>query len=238
VNPTRESLDPAEFDRFRDSYESELNRVVAWAGQDADVYSRVKADALLELARRHVGEPAQLRFLDVGCGIGSTDRHLVGHVGALTGVDISEAMIDRARATNPGVSYRTYDGSRLPFEDRSLDVVFAVCVMHHVPPSSWPRLVSELTRVTRTGGIVAIAEHNPYNPVTRAIVNRCAFDADAVLLSQKTSRRLLTAAGLLPIETRNILFVPWRNPFVVRAESALRRVPLGAQYVSVGLRTG
>lgn len=145
-------------------------------------------------------------------------------------------MIDRARVANPGASYHTYDGERLPFENRSIDVVFAVCVVHHVPPSSWPRFFSELTRVTRAGGVVAIAEHNPYNPVTRAIVNRCAFDTDAVLLSRRTTRRLMMGAGLVPLETRNILFVPWRARLVERAEKLARRVPLGAQYVTVGRR--
>lgn len=236
MNTRRESLDPAEFDRFRDSYEDELNRVVGWAGQDADVYSRVKADALVELARAHVGDPHELAFLDVGCGTGATDRHLVGRVGALHGVDISTGMVERASAAVPGAEYRRYDGSRLPYEDESLDVVFAVCVVHHVPPSSWPRFVAEMTRVTRRGGIVAIAEHNPYNPVTRAVVNRCAFDEDAVLLSQRTTRRLLTQAGLEALETRNILFVPWRSQFIARAEALLRRAPVGAQYVSVGRR--
>jgi SAM-dependent methyltransferase len=236
MSPENESLDPAEFDRFRDTYEEELNRVVSFAGQDADVYSRAKADAIVEVARENVGDPRTLSFLDVGCGTGATDRHLTQRVRKLYGVDISTAMTERARAANPEADYQAYDGARLPFDDRSLDVVFAVCVVHHVPPSSWPSFFGELARVTRTGGVVVIAEHNPYNPVTRAIVNRCAFDEDAVLLSPRTSRRLLTTAGLAPLETRNILFVPWRWRSVERIERLLHKAPLGAQYLSVGRR--
>ena len=145
-------------------------------------------------------------------------------------------MVERARAENPGVAYDSYDGSRLPFDDESMDVTFAVCVAHHVPPSSWPRFFGELARVTRCGGVVVVAEHNPYNPVTRAIVNRCAFDVDAVLLSQRTTRRLLTGSGLHHLETRNIRFAPWRSRLVDGIETALRRVPLGAQYLSAGRR--
>jgi SAM-dependent methyltransferase len=235
--PARENLGPPEFDRFRDSYESELDRVVGWAGQDADVYSRAKAEVLLDLTRRHAGQPDELTFLDVGCGIGSIDGHLAGRVGAVEGLDVSDAMIERARAANPWVTYRTYDGGRMPFADRSVDVAFAVCVVHHLPPPARPRFFSEMTRVTRDGGIVVIAEHNPYNPITRAIVNRCAFDANAVLLGQRATRRHLAAAGLMPIETRNILFVPWRNRLVEGAERTLRRLPLGAQYATVARRS-
>ena len=232
----RDSLDPAEFDRFRDTYENDLNRAVSFAGQDADVYMEVKADVLVDLARRHVGDPSRLDFLDVGCGTGATDRHLVSRVGSVTGVDISAGMIDRARAAVPAAAYSTYNGSRLPQDDESFDVVFAVCVVHHVPQSSWGGFVAEMMRVTRRGGLVAIAEHNPLNPVTRVIVNKCAFDEDAVLLGSRTARNLLKGTGLKPVEVRNILFVPWRTDIVERVERLLRRAPLGAQYVAAGRR--
>jgi SAM-dependent methyltransferase len=228
--------DSAGFDRFGESYESELDRVVSWAGQDVDVYAGVKAEALLDLAASHLDNPAGLTFLDVGCGTGSTDRHLAGRVRAIHGVDISNAMVERARAANPSASYRVYDGASLPFESDAVDVSFAICVAHHVPPSTWPRFFGEMSRVTRCGGIVVVAEHNPYNPVTRAIVNRCAFDVDAVLLTPRTTRRLLVQSGLEHVETRHILFAPWRTPLVERAENTLRRLPLGAQYLSVGRR--
>ena len=42
--------------------------------------------------------------------------------------------------------------------------------------------VADMVRVTRPGGLVCVIEHNPLNPLTRLAVNRCPFDADAVLL--------------------------------------------------------
>lgn len=231
-----DSLDPAEFDRFRNTYEDELNRAVAFAGQDADVYMQTKVEALLQLTWEEVGDPAQLDFLDVGCGVGAAERHLVHCVRSVTGVDISTGMVDRAREAVPEATYLSYDGSRLPNDDESFDVTFAICVVHHVLPRSWGSFVAEMARVTRRGGLVAIAEHNPFNPVTRVIVNRCAFDEDAVLLSQRNARRLFEDAGLGETELRNILFVPWRARPVRRIEGALRRLPFGAQYVIAARR--
>jgi SAM-dependent methyltransferase len=236
VTNDHEHSDPAEFDRFRDSYQDELDRVVAFAGQDADVYMAAKTDALITLARRHLGDPLEIDVLDVGCGIGAAERHLLGHVRSVSGVDISAAMIDRARAAYSEASYLTYDGTRIPHDDETFGLVFASCVVHHVPTTSWGHFVAEMTRVTRRGGVVAIAEHNPWNPLTRAVVNRCAFDHDATLISQRKSRALLRSNGLDDIETRNILFLPWRGRLTDRLENLLRIVPLGAQYVVAGRR--
>jgi SAM-dependent methyltransferase len=228
--------DPAGFDRFRDSYEDELNRVVAFTGQDADVFAEAKARVLLELAHRKLGDTRHLDVLDVGCGIGSTDRYLSDHVRTLFGVDVSEGMILRASAANPSASYAVYDSVRLPFDDQSFDLVFAVCVVHHVPPTDWVPFVAEMARVTRRAGVVAIAEHNPLNPVTRRIVANCAFDDTAVLLSGRTARALLRRSGLEAVEITNTLFVPWRNGFTEGLERLVKRVPLGAQYVATGRR--
>ncbi len=75
-----------------------------------------------------------MRALDVGCGVGVTDAHLAGRFAELQGVDTSEEAIRRAAAANPGVLYRAYDGDRLPYEDETFDLAFAICVMHHVDP--------------------------------------------------------------------------------------------------------
>ena len=88
-----------------------------------------------------------------------------------------------------------------------------------------------MQRVTRPGGIVVIAEHNPLNPLTRYVVGRCEFDGDAVLLSRRETDRTLRSAGLSEFECRYILFFPWRGSGLRRLELSLGRVPLGAQYL-------
>jgi len=91
----------AEFDRFDQTYEAELDDAISFAGQEHEFYVKAKARRLLELARRRLGD-RPLGVLDVGCGVGLTDRHLLPHVDSLEGVDPSPAMVARARAENPG----------------------------------------------------------------------------------------------------------------------------------------
>ena len=52
-------------------------------------------------------------MLDVGCGVGSFHPLLRGMVGRLSGIDVSSASIEQARADNRDVDYRAFDGSEL-----------------------------------------------------------------------------------------------------------------------------
>jgi SAM-dependent methyltransferase len=224
------------FDRFKDTYENQVEELVRFSGKDQSFFTRTKARWLLDLAARHVGAPSGLSVLDVGCGVGLTDSELVDSFGSVSGVDISPAMIERAVERNPSVDYRVYDGSRLPYDDEAFGVVFAICVFHHVPFSSRPALVREMRRVLRPGGLALIVEHNPLNPITRLIVSRCAFDEDAELLRVRESEELLRGARLDSVERRYILIVPSDSGPAHRLERVLGGLPFGAQYLVAAKR--
>ena len=223
----------AEFDRFDQTYEAELDDAISFAGQEHEFYIEAKARRLLELARRRLGD-RPLGVLDVGCGVGLTDRHLLPHVDSLEGVDPSPAMVARARAENPGAGYRVYDGERLPFDDATFDVSFAICVLHHVDPPARRPLVEEMGRVTKPDGLVAVFEHNPLNPLTRRVVRTCAFDEGVVMIGANELARLFRAARLRVTDREYLLFFPWRADAL---ERRLTRLPLGAQYVVTGRPT-
>lgn len=219
----------AGFDRYGAEYERHVQRSIGWSGAEHAFFVEEKARHLLRLVRRHVGDPARSRVLDVGCGVGLVHPHL-RVVGALHGTDVSEASIERARRENPDVDYAVADASALPYESGSFDVVFAVGLLHHLPPGARDGVLRELARVTSARGLAVAFEHNPLNPLTRLAVARCEFDEDAVLLGPGELRRRCAAAGLRPVEERYIVFFPWRGRALRRAEDVLRRLPLGAQY--------
>lgn len=220
----------SEFDANAETYVDEVQAAISFSGAEVDLFTRRKASLLLDATARLLGDPAELHFLDVGCGVGSTDVHLVDHVGSLEGVDLAEAAIEVARRQNPGVSYTAYDGAALPQADASVDVGFAICVAHHVPLADRAGFAAELHRVVRPGGLAFLFEHNPWNPLTRVVVNRCEFDADAILLSRRTSARLLASAGFTPAEARYVIFLPVEQPLITRLERRIGWLPLGAQH--------
>jgi SAM-dependent methyltransferase len=228
--------DATDFDEYAGGYGDAVQRSIAFSGANHDFFTRRKAFHLLDLASRRLGSPASLRVLDVGCGVGLTDAYLASRFGKLEGVDTSTEAIRRAAAANPAVSYLAYDGDRLPYKDEQFDLAFAICVLHHVPPARRLVFAAELRRVVRPGGLVAVFEHNPLNPLTRLAVLRCEFDADAVLLSAGGVDRVLREAGLQPVERRYVILLPSDRSRVRAIEDALRTIPVAAQYYVAGVR--
>jgi SAM-dependent methyltransferase len=139
----------------------------------------VKVTHLLGAIRNKFGDLSGLRVLDVGSGIGLTDQRLKAHLPHLVGVDVSDSSVELARTRNPEIEYHHSVDGNLPFERASFDVVFAICVWHHVPPNQWTAFISELSRVIVPTDSISHLRAYPES-FTRLVVSRCAFDADAV----------------------------------------------------------
>jgi SAM-dependent methyltransferase len=221
------------FDGYKDTYSDAVDSAIAFSGLSVDFFTRAKAGYLLDVVRKHFGDLSQLAILDVGCGVGNYHALLKPHFGRIAGVDVSGACIEAAIQRNDGVEYKVYNGDELPFDDASFDVAFAICVIHHVPPAQWPKFVSEMRRVLKPGGQAIVFEHNPRNPLTMRIVNRCPFDEDAVLLRCETAVKLFEDAGFANVDGRYIFSVPAGNATLRRVDMLFARIPLGAQYFVV-----
>jgi ubiquinone/menaquinone biosynthesis C-methylase UbiE len=224
----------AEFDAYSDRYDQSVNRALYFSGLKVDFFTRVKTDRLLEILDHHGTRVDALRMLDVGCGVGNYHGVLAAKVGSLVGVDVSSASMAVARERFPSVAYAAFDGAQLPFREASFEVVIMICVLHHVPPPHRSGLVREIRRVLRPGGLFAVFEHNPMNPLTRRVVSRCEFDRDAVLLSCRECEALIRGAEFTRVESRHILTVPPVTAPLRWLDRAMGAAPFGAQYYSLG----
>src|SRR4051812_47296833 len=95
------------------------------------------------------------RVLDAGCGPGLLACHLAPHVAQVTGVDVTTAMLDAARAraargAHENVTLLEADMLSLPFPDGAFDRVCTRFTFHHVPDAA--AAFRELVRVTKPGG--------------------------------------------------------------------------------------
>ena len=216
-----------DFDRYANEYQAAVEEA---AGLSVEGLAGEKARLILEVLATRLGAPRRLRVLDVGCGVGLIDRALEPEVAELCAVDVSLQSLQSARPRSPATRFVQYNGVCLPFADAAFDAVFTSCVLHHVPPAVRSDFVTEMLRPVRTGGAAIVIEHNPFNPVTRFIVSRCAFDAGAVLLSRREATRLLTGGCATLAGHRYVGFSPCRHPLIERAERAIGWLPAGAQY--------
>jgi SAM-dependent methyltransferase len=135
---------------------------VTWMTGDYDLFSRfMENDAVVFFRRLGVGQGTKL--LDVGCGSGQLAL-IAARAGALvTGCDIATNWIEKARnraaAEGLEVSFDEGDAESLPYEDAQFDTVVSLIGAMFAPR---PDLVaSELTRVCRSGGIIAMANWTP-----------------------------------------------------------------------------
>lgn len=218
------------FDDYIETYKTEVDDSIGFIGQDTDFFIELKAQLLLKLSEKNLGDLSKIKALDIGSGIGLVDRHIKHRLKNLTGVDVEEGVVEKAKKNNPEVEYLWYDGIRLPFEDNTFDLCFAINVVHHVPPAIWDNFASEMRRVLKPGGIAAVFEHNPLNPLTRLAVKRCEFDRDAVLLSHSTLKTLFKTAGLKVFDDEYIVFFPFNAQVFRSIERIIKWLPLGAQH--------
>jgi SAM-dependent methyltransferase len=87
-------------------------------------------------------------LLDVGCGTGYFTAALAPEAGFTVGADRDEAMLNYAAAHRSRVrSWLAADAQRLPFADRSFDVVASVAALCFIPDEC--RAVAEMLRVAR-----------------------------------------------------------------------------------------
>lgn len=220
----------SEFDQHASTYASAVNDSIAFSGLKVDTFVRAKALQLRRLFQDNGIGPAD-RIIDVGCGIGTYELELSGQWSNMVGIDVSEGSIAQARLNCAKAEFLAFDGRTMPFPSQSVAAAFAICVWHHVPPQDWTIFLSEIRRILRPGGIFAVFEHNPRNPLTRWAVERCVFDKDAVLLSLPTARELLYEAGFSIVKSAYILSIPATGGILGRIDDWLAPLPTGAQYM-------
>ena len=149
----------------------------AFTGKIPENYDRYLAPLFFEpYADDLVGRLAVhdgVRILEVACGTGIVTRRLVARLagrGTIIATDLNEAMFAHARTRLPGrgdATYRHADGTSLPFESRSFDVV--VCqfgVMFFADKAAGAR---EAFRVLKPGGLYLfnVWDALEQNPVAR-----------------------------------------------------------------------
>jgi SAM-dependent methyltransferase len=107
---------------------------------------------LNETVTRMFGQGIQARrALDFGCGAGRITHAMVRHAERVVGLDISEGMLEEARARQvPGVEFCSRLGNG------RFDWIHSYIVFQHIPPARGMTILRDLLKRLEPGGLVTM----------------------------------------------------------------------------------
>jgi arsenite methyltransferase len=188
-------------------------RAVAEAfGYSAEELTSIPADANMGLSCGNPTATAHIRpgevVVDLGSG-GGLDvflaSQMVGPEGRAIGIDMTPAMLERARANAKSGGYTNVEFyqstiDQIPLPDASVDCVISNCVLNLAPDK--PAVFREIARVLKPGGRLAVSDialkHELPEAVAKSVAAYVGCIAGAILIDDY--RNGLLAAGFEHVE--------------------------------------
>jgi SAM-dependent methyltransferase len=172
------------------------------------VYRPAHDEVIAQLRAR-----SSARVADIACGTGiladRIEREL--HPAEVYGVDMSEGMLNQARARSTGVQWLRGPAEQLPFDDGALDAVVTTSAFHFFDQ---PAALREFHRVLAPGGLAAVSTLSSRQPLLQGpSTSRWKV---AHHPSPAEMRRLFEGAGFTVAEQHRV-----RRPLLTRAISDL-----------------
>lgn len=116
-----------------------------------------------EVLCEDAGLGAGHRVLDVACGSGNTALAAARRGNTVTGLDLVDSLVERARiraqAEGFKIDFQSGNCEQLPFEDATFDDVLSTFGVMFAPDQE--RAASELMRVCKPGGMIALSNWTP-----------------------------------------------------------------------------
>lgn len=138
-----------------DAYASDPARIHPSGANGEDAYLASGLTAAVEVA--NIAPPDDYpRLIDFGCGDGRVTAAFCDLGYSTWAVDAGPQMVARAAGRAPCATPIVSDGRDLASFVGPVDVVVALAVLIHVPYATGRRIVSELSRCLRSGGLLLV----------------------------------------------------------------------------------
>ena len=133
--------------------------------------------------------------VDVGCGPGQVARYLQQRGVAVSGLDLSPAMVEVASRLTPGIPFRQGSMLSLPDPDDSWAGCAAFYAIVHLRPAELASFAHEVHRVLRPEGLLLLSFHAGGETVHRDELFGAAVDLDFLFFESDAVVSALKTAG-------------------------------------------
>lgn len=165
----------------------------------------------------------QGHVVELGAGPGHVAAYLMDRGVDVSALDLSSAMVDEAKRLFPGLQVVVGDMLDLPYVNGSLGGVIAFYSIIHFSDEQLEQSFSEIARVLKVGGYVALAFHIGDETVHREQWWDMPVVLDARFLPVDLVTRLLAKAGLEVVSAEE------REPYAPEVEYQSRRAYIVAR---------
>jgi ubiquinone/menaquinone biosynthesis C-methylase UbiE len=174
--------------------------------RDTYSYSQNGKISCRDIAQRIQGVPYEA-LLDVGCGTGFLIDMLAGQRKArYCGLDLSEGMIRMAKGKGiPGAEFVSGSADKLPYPDKSFDIVTCSQSFHHYPYPE--KAMREAMRVLKPGGLYILSDTGIGGLgawIDNHILFKLARSGDCHTTNRKGIEKMMASVGFTVTDSRQI----------------------------------
>jgi SAM-dependent methyltransferase len=153
TRPLDDGLDPKEV--VREGW-NRVSTIYRPPGSKADAFGHTYADHREWLQPFFRLVPPGSQVLDLGCGCGLPDAQFLSERFRVTGVDISDVQIERARRLVPGVKFVRADMTEVSFRREAFGGVVCLYALIHVPLEEQHELLARVFRWLAPDGLFLV----------------------------------------------------------------------------------
>ena len=182
---------------------SDVEKTVEYYDKLADGYSKILRPWRIELLEKYF-TGRHKTVLEIGCGTGNYLAAI--NVDKKIGIDISKKSLQIAKKRKGLKTARLIHGfaEDLPIKSNSVDFVFSYSALYNMPDQR--KVINEIKRVLRSGGVAVLEFQNMYSPVS--MHSKLLFDVPQYFMSEREINKVLKEEGFDVIDIQHRQIIP------------------------------